>query len=76
MAKKKVFQCGNCLFGQDSGIKRFNEPLIACQRFPPTQEGRQQTSDPYPFPMVKETLWCGEYKPQKEHEDGKEEKTS
>ena len=67
MAKEKVKkpdQCGNCQFGQDSGTARHNVPVIACRRFPPQQTGRQQSPDPYPYPMVSETEWCGEYKPE------------
>ena len=70
MAKKPVPQCGNCLFGQATTIRRHGSSIVACRRFPPAQEGNQQTPGPYPFPMVKGFEWCGEYKPQTENEDG------
>ena len=62
-AKRTVPQCGNCLFGQGTGITRHDISIVACHRFPPKQDGNEQTPGPYPFPMVKETEWCGEYKP-------------
>lgn len=67
MAKKKPIKkaqcCGTCFFGKDAKVKRFDVDIYACRRFPPQQTGRQQSQDPYPYPMVPSTEWCGEYKP-------------
>jgi len=66
--QKKIIEpnCGNCFFGKDAGITRHDVKVAACRRFPPHQEGNQQTPGPYPFPMVNETDWCGEHKFRKE----------
>ncbi len=53
--------CGNCGFGQDAGCTKHDVKVFACRRFPPHQTGSQQAPERYPFPMVTETEWCGEY---------------
>jgi hypothetical protein len=64
MAKKKEPNCGNCLFGKDVGKTRFDVKIFICKRYPPKQGDRQDRPGLYPLPMVNETEWCGEYKPE------------
>lgn len=66
MAKKKKVEpecCGNCLFGKDAGIKKYEVDVLACRRFPPQQTGTQQAPERFPYPMVSSDEWCGEHKP-------------
>ncbi len=65
--------CGNCVFSKDTEVKNFDTRLFACRRYPPQQGDRQDRPGLYPFPIVKETEWCGEHKPERKT-DGKEEK--
>jgi len=70
MKKTEVIEpdcCGNCAFGQDTETKRYDKAIIACRRFPPQQPGIQQSQDPYPFPMVVSSQWCGEHKRRKDN---------
>lgn len=59
MAKKN--NCENCAFGEVTERLRHDVPVIECHRFPPTQNGDQQTPEPYPFPAVAANQWCGEH---------------
>lgn len=59
-------QCGNCFFGKKPEKSSYAEPNVECRRFPPRQAGTQAKSDPFPFPLVLETHWCGEHKPEGE----------
>jgi len=64
MAKQKEPNCGNCFYGRDADRTNFNVRIIACRRYPPKQSDRQDRPGSFPFPMLKETEWCGEYKPE------------
>ena len=69
-------QCGNCYYSTVPGNPSYRDCGCECRRFPPTQDGTTARPDTYPFPLVKTTEWCGEYKPRPEKEDVKEEKKS
>jgi len=57
-------QCSNCKFGKEQPVKGLGvEGLYFCHRFPPKQAENQRIPDPYPFPTMRTTDWCGEYKP-------------
>ena len=62
-------QCGNCSFGQDAKITRYDVKIIACRRFPPCQAGNQVATGRV-FPMLQATEWCGEHnrRPEPEQE--------
>ena len=64
-------QCGNCFFSKDTKMTRFDVKIVACRHTSPKQSDRQDSPGPYPFPMIKETEWRGEYK---ERETDVEEK--
>lgn len=54
-------QCINCRFGE--AVKTsFAEKTLECRRYPPKQDGTKSKSEPFPFPIVLETCWCGEWK--------------
>jgi len=62
MAKQKEPNCGNCFFSKDGQASTYGVKIVACRRCPPRQGDRQDRPGSYPFPMLKETEWCGEYK--------------
>lgn len=60
---KQPDQCGNCALSKDTKVENYDVRLFECRRFPPKQGDRQDRPGPHPFPIVKETEWCGEHKP-------------
>ena len=66
-------QCGTCFFGKDAQTSSYGVRVIACRRYPPKQGDRQDRPGNYPFPMLNEIDWCGEYKPERKTDGKKEE---
>ncbi len=64
-------QCGNCSFGQDAKITRYDVKIIACRRFPPCQANQVMTKNV--FPLLNETEWCGEHNRRPERKNDVEE---
>lgn len=62
MSKKN---CANCYFGKPPVNPSWKDKSIECHRYPPKQEGDTQRPDPFPFPILTPTDWCGEHKPQR-----------
>ena len=56
-----AINCGTCCFVRPAE-SNYKDAIMACHRFPPAQDDTQQRPGPFPFPVVKETDWCGEHK--------------
>jgi hypothetical protein len=54
--------CKSCKFSRPV-VSNFEDASLACHRFPPAQDDTKQRPSAYPFPVVKESDWCGEHKP-------------
>ena len=64
--------CEMCAFSRQAKTN-YQEVAVECRRLPPQQGGTQARPEPYPFPIVPLTAWCGEHKPkEKDADNGKE----
>lgn len=56
--------CGNCFFHRDPKNPSYKDAGVECHEGPPAQAGTQQKPEPFPFPLVPATEWCGRHKPE------------
>ncbi len=73
-SKKPEPTCETCAFSREAETS-YQEVAAECRRLPPQQGGTQARPEPYPFPIVPLTAWCGEHQPkpkEKDADNGKE----
>ncbi len=61
---KKVDCCGNCFYHREVKNPSYQDQGVECHESPPDQDGTVQKAEPFPFPILPETEWCGKYKPE------------